>query len=365
MQEHPSCIPQSTNMALPTRIDVHSHYLPPFYRDALLANGHEKVDGMPAIPEWSLEGHLKIMESAHIKKAILSISTPGTNLHPNAPPSATISLTRQCNAYAAGLKKMYPEKFGFWASLPLPHVDAALEEIEKAVEEGADGFCLLTNYQGDYIGDAKFDAIFDRLNDLGAVIFVHPTQPCMQCSDGGENPALPFRNKYPVPIFEFLFDSARAVINLFFSGTVDRCQDITFLLPHAGGVLPPLLTRFTAFGALVPGCQEIDPKRVREQLAERFYFDLAGTTFEGDEGVDGSGQLKALVKGFDISHERLVYGSDFPFTRHTSAMTLANRMKAGLECLFDEEERVAIYEGNAEKLLNEKMLRSQTNGKRS
>jgi hypothetical protein len=46
-------------------------------------------------------------------------------------------------------------------------------------------------------------------------------------------------------------------------------------------------------------------------------------------------------------------------------MTLANRMKAGLECLFDEEERVAIYEGNAEKLLNEKMLRSQTNGKRS
>lgn len=349
-------------MALPSRIDVHSHYLPPFYRDALLANGHEKIDGMPAIPEWSPEAHLKIMEAAHIKKAILSISTPGTNLHPTAPSSATITLTRQCNAYAAALKNKHPGKFGFWASLPLPHVDAALAEIEKAVEEGADGFCLLTNYQGDYIGDAKFDVVFDRLNELGAIVFIHPTQPCMQCSDGRDNPALPFKNRFPIPIFEFLFDSARAVINLFYSGTVDRCQDVTFLLPHAGGVLPPLLTRFTAFGALVPGCQEIDPKRVREQLAERFYFDLAGTPFEGDEGVDGSGQLKALVKGFDTSHDRLVYGSDFPFTRHSSAMTLANRMKAGLDCLFDGEERAAIYERNAERLLNEKGLKRQSNG---
>lgn len=343
-------------MALPPRIDVHSHFLPPFYHDALIENGHAKVDGMPAIPDWSLEAHLKIMEAANINKSILSVSSPGTNLHLALPSSATIELTRKCNAYAACLKKEYPDKFGFWASLPLPNVDASLEEIDKALEEGADGFALMTNYHGHYIGDSLFSPIFSRFDQLGAIVFIHPTAPCMACSHGATNQALPFGDRYPIPVFEFLFDSARAVIHLFFSSTIDKCSNVTFILPHAGGVLPPLLTRFTAFGALVPGFQELDPKRVREQLGSRFYFDLAGTVFEGGEGVDGSGQLKALIQGLDISHERLLYGSDFPFTRHTSAMMLANRMEIGLERLFTGKEREAIYRQNAEKLLCGKRL---------
>lgn len=341
-------------MALPPRIDVHSHFLPPFYVEALLVNGHEKVDGMPAIPEWSLEGHLQIMEAANIKKSILSISSPGTNLRPNLPSSTVNDLTRRCNAYAADLKRRYPDNFGSWASLPLPDVSAALEEIDKAREEGCDGFSLMTNYHGTYLGDSVFDPIFARFNELGANVFIHPTAPCMHCSHGETAEALPLGDSYPIPMFEFLFDSARTAMHLFFSGTVARCPNVTFVLPHAGGVLPPLLTRFTAFGALVPGSTDFDAKAVRKQLGEQFYFDLAGTVFEGDEGVVGSGQLKALVRGFDISHERLLYGSDFPFTRHASAMILANRMRDGLEALFGERERKAIYQGNAERLLHEK-----------
>lgn len=342
-------------MAFPPRIDVHSHFLPPFYRSALLSAGYEKVDGMPAIPEWSLASHLDLMETLNIKKAILSISSPGTNLQ-HASASSTIALTRQCNAYAADIKRKHPDKFGFWASLPLPDVDAALEEIDKAVADGADGFALLSNYERDYLGDKKIDRVFERLNQLGSVVFIHPTQPCAQCARTGENPALPFGNKYPVPIFEFFFDAARAVINLFYSGTVERCDNVTFILPHAGGVLPPLLSRFTAFGALVPGVQRVDPKSVNRQIAERVYFDLAGVIFEGGDSADGSGQLKALVKGLNISHERLMYGSDFPFTTKVPATSLANLMKDGLENLFNDAEREAIYAKNAEKLLNEKGL---------
>ncbi|KAJ4293682.1 hypothetical protein N0V90_008966 [Kalmusia sp. IMI 367209] len=341
-------------MALPPRIDVHAHFLPPFYKDALVANGHAKVDGMPSIPPWSLEAHLQIMQSANIKKSILSISSPGTNLHPNAPPSATKELTRRCNAYAADLKKKYPNKFGSWASLPLPDVDAALEEIDRAVQEGCDGFGLLTNYHGQYIGDDTFDPVFARLNELGATVFLHPTAPCIQCGDAGKpTKALPFGSGYPIPMFEFLFDSARAVIHLFYSGTIDRCSNVTFVLPHAGGVLPPLIARFTAFGALVPGCQKLDPAQIRKQLTEQFYFDLAGTVF--DEGKSGSGQLKGLVEGFDVSYRNLLCGSDFPFTSHASAMTLANQMKDQLDHLFNDEQREAIYEKNADKLLGMKL----------
>ena len=89
---------------------------------------------------------------------------------------------------------------------------------------------------------------------------------------------------------------------------------------------------------------------VRRVLARQCYFDLAGICFAGDEG--GSGQLAALVKGYGIGHDRFLYGSDFPFTPAWAVKNFAVRMKDGLEDLFGEEERRAIYEGNAIKLLS-------------
>lgn len=343
----------TSSNVLPQRIDVHSHFLPPFYRTALAENGHIHVDGMPAIPQWSAEAHLEMMSTANVSKSILSISSPGTHIVPGND-KLGLRLTRECNAYAADLKKKNPEKFGFWASLPLPNADAALEEMDKSWTEGAEGFGLITNYHGIYLGDAKFNVAFEKLNALGATVFIHPTAPCIAHSSGSvqTTQASPLGNQYPVPIFEFFFDTARAVINLFSTGTVDRCPNIRFIIPHAGGALPPLLTRFIQFSSVVPGGRVLNATTVRNQLDTQFYFDLAGFVFDGQEG--GNGQLKAFVEGFEIDVSRLMYGSDFPFTQTQYVKTFADRMKDGMEALFDEKEREAIYQGNAEKLLAER-----------
>ncbi|PSN75320.1 amidohydrolase 2 [Corynespora cassiicola Philippines] len=346
----------STAMAnrLPPRIDVHSHFLPPDYHTALVENGHEKVDGMPAIPPWSVEAHLEMMEINNVSKSILSISSPGTHIVPGKDALGK-NLTRHCNSYAAGLKKKYPDKFGFWASLPLPDVEAALEEIDKAVEEGCDGFAMLTNYHGNYMGASALDPVLKKLNEIGATVFIHPTKPCIkhgaEVSSANTTDALPFGDQYPIPMFEFLFDTARSFINLFLTGTVERCPNITFIIPHVGGAMPPIYTRFISFAAVVPGGRVFDPKDIRRQLDHQFYFDLAGLAFDGETG--GDGQLKAFVKGFDISYQRLLYGSDFPFTKTQFVKQFADRMKDGLEDLFDECERDAIYEKNAIKLLED------------
>lgn len=345
-------------MPLPRRIDVHSHFLPPFYRKALAANGHSKPDGMPAIPSWSKEAHLEMMQTANVTKSILSISSPGTHIAAGNDALGQ-SLTRECNAYAAKLKREDPKKFGFWASLPLPDVDAALLEIDRAVEEGCDGFGLITNYHGIYVGDPSFNRVFSKLDALGATVFIHPTKPCTHIAHaqdgGGEEESIdatPFGEQYPVPIFEFFFDTARAAVNLFGSGTVDACPHITFIIPHSGGALPPLLTRFIQFSSVVPGGRMLDATKVRDQLDKQFYFDLAGWVFDGETG--GQGQLKAFVEGFGVASERLLYGSDFPFTQTRFVERFAQRMKEGLECLFSEEQRDTIYEGNARKLLENK-----------
>lgn len=292
-----------------------------------------------------------MMSVANVSKSILSISSPGTHLVPGND-ALSRSLTRECNAYAARLKKEMPEKFGFWAALPLPDVSAALEEIDAAVEEGCDGFGLLTNYHGIYVGDPAFQGVFDRLNEIGATVFIHPTKPCIKQGDGQTMDALPFGERYPVPIFEFFFDTARAVVNLFSSGTVDRAPNVAFVIAHSGGALPPLMTRFVQFSNVVPGVRVLDAEKVRSQLDEQFYFDLAGFVFDGESG--GQGQLKAFVEGFEIRTERLLYGSDFPFTQTQSVKMFANRMKDGLESLFGVEERERIYERNAVELLEKR-----------
>ena len=157
------------SMSLPPRIDVHSHFLPPFYRDALASNGHSHPDGMPAIPSWSPSDHLSMMRTANVSKSILSISSPGTNIVAGNT-TLTRDLTRQCNAYAAKMKRDDPEKFGFWASLPLPDVDAALDEIDEKRDQvrclvitGAGrAFCTGANLQG------RNNSVTAAPNDVGS-----------------------------------------------------------------------------------------------------------------------------------------------------------------------------------------------------
>jgi hypothetical protein len=62
-----------------SRIDVHAHFLPDFYRDALVEAGQTDPDGFPGIPKWSEEDALKMMDQLQIEAAVLSISSPGVH----------------------------------------------------------------------------------------------------------------------------------------------------------------------------------------------------------------------------------------------------------------------------------------------
>ncbi|KAI6896500.1 hypothetical protein KC334_g10874 [Hortaea werneckii] len=345
----------SSNM--PHKIDVHSHYLPPFYQEALRNHGHANPDGMPAVPEWSPETHLQLMDKLGISKSVLSISSPGTHLVPGDNDLAA-KLSRQCNSYAADLKRQMPDRFGFFASLPIPDVATCLKEIDQASKDGCDGFTFLTNGHGLYLGDPAFDPIFDELNRRHATIFIHPTTPTCPCSpppSSSSSPthpqqptkATPLASKYPNPMLEFFFDTARVVTNLFMSGTIKRCPHLRIILPHLGGAFPPLLSRWTGFSQLVPGPWEgVAETEVREAFQRQIYFDLAGFVFPG--------QIKGLMEGVGVKAERIMYGSDFPFTKPDGVEMLLGQMDQGMREGFSAEAVEAMYHGNAERLFGMK-----------
>jgi predicted TIM-barrel fold metal-dependent hydrolase len=285
------------------------------------------------------------MRDASISKSIISISSPGVHLFPDNKTS-NANLARECNDFANDLVGRHSDKFGFWASLPLPDVEGSLAEIARCTKDlKAAGFALETNHHGTYLGDPSLDAVFAELNRIKAKVFIHPTTPC--CKHVGQNgnghTPITFLPKFPNPMFEFMFDTARALINLFSSGTISRCPDITFVIPHAAGALPPILQRFSSISSMLMRSElDLSNKALKETFKRQFFFDLAGFPFPD--------QIHGLLR--IVGPERLLYGSDYPFTPAAGAKMLALEMKGGLEEIFEDEDvRKGIYSGNAGRLL--------------
>ena len=223
----------------PHRIDVHHHIVPPEYLEALRGIGVEKSGGA-RFPDWSPETTLEVMDQNGIATAMTSISAPGIYFGDDA---FTRDLARRCNEIAAGLVSDHPGRFGAFAALPLPDVDAALQELEYALDTlGLDGVALMTSVGRKYLGDSSFDPLFEELNRRKAVVYTHPNVP-----PGSDVPEL----TWPAHIIEFMFDTTRAATNMVLNGTLERYQDLTLILSHAGGAIPYLAGRI-AFADRVP-----------------------------------------------------------------------------------------------------------------
>lgn len=270
----------------PYRIDVHQHILPPGYVSALASLGITTSGGRP-IPEWDIQSTLEVMDRYAIATAITSVAEPGIYFGDRI---FARDLARRCNEFSAQLIHDYPQRFGAFAILPLPDVDAALRELEYALDTlKLDGIVLLSSVEGRYPGDPVFDELFTELNRRKAVVFLHPTVPAINAS---------LRLDLPPFLVEFVFDTTRAVTNLVYSGTLERYPDIRFILAHAGGTVPYLAYRISMGQIMLPGA----PQGVMTYL-KQFYYDTALSA--------NPYALRSLHELVNASH--ILFGSDYPF----------------------------------------------------
>ncbi|HQP21601.1 MAG TPA: hypothetical protein PLG07_14940, partial [Phenylobacterium sp.] len=66
------------------RIDVHQHFLPPVYAEALSRAGLRTVDGGMPVPAWSEAAALEMMDRQGIETAMVSLSSPSAHFLPLA-----------------------------------------------------------------------------------------------------------------------------------------------------------------------------------------------------------------------------------------------------------------------------------------
>lgn len=320
-------------------IDVHSHFWASEYLDSLIAAGTIETttgdDGRirihyPGNVSVVVRGHTdldyreQLLDEHGIDMQVLSFSNPGTHVQP---PEQAAAGAKIVNDAMAAVVAERPRRFRALATLSFNHPDAAARELERAVRElGFAGALVLSNINGVALSDPQFLPIFEKADELGAVIYVHPTYPA--ATDGMTEYRLTALVGFPT-------DTTIAAAGLVFSGTVERFPRIRWVLANLGGTIPFLAERLDRGFRAFPECRAHIDKPPSEYL-RRFYYDTVNFDVRA---------LDMVAKFAGVEH--LLAGSDFP----QGIGSLELMMESVNELAVSRAEREAILGGNAAKLL--------------
>ena len=287
-------------------IDVHNHFYPPEYLDAL-RNEDSVVrvttdgEGNPCVHypgdyNVAVRGHRDIAYRADvlaregIDTQIISLTTPGTHVEE---PRRAVRLARLVNdAFSVIVRERGP-RFAALATLPLCDPTASVAELRRAVEEiGFPGAMLFSNVNGVALADARFEPLYAEANRLAAVLHIHPTSPV-----GVEA----MTEYWLMPLCGFLFDTTLAAAKLVFTGVPERYPNIKWVLSHLGGTIPYLVERLDRGWRAFAECREHISRPPSEYLRNFFFdtvnFDPRALRFAAD--FAGVGQL---LGGSDYPH---------------------------------------------------------------
>ncbi len=267
------------------RIDVHTHLIPPFWAEELKSHGGDP-SGWGA-PDWSPEQLLKFMDDEEIAVSVLSLTAPGIEGWEG---DERTEMARRVNDYGAQLMDQRPDRFGYFTTLALPDVDAALSEIERSLDVlHVDGVTLHSNYDGVYLSDPRFDPVWQELDRRSATVFVHPTRP----------PQLPVLPGAPSPFADYPADTTRCALDLVLKGHRKRFASTKVILSHGGGYLPFAATRFAELGASL--AKDRSPEDIMTDIRS-FYFDTALVAPSGIPSLIGTVPLGQIIFGTDYPY---------------------------------------------------------------
>ncbi|MHA2190848.1 MAG: amidohydrolase family protein [Candidatus Thorarchaeota archaeon] len=320
-------------------IDLHHHIIPDFYLKSLAEIGITELSGIP-IPVYGPDKCLSDMDKLGIDKAVLSTPYAGLPLSLYKDNEFLRRLTRKTNTYLAESIREHPDRYGAFASVPLPDIDGAFEELEYALDElHLDGVVLLSNSKGMYLGDPELEEFFAELNKRKVVVFIHPDDP----------PFADMRKPdVPIPFIEWPFDTTRAVANLVYSGVLDRCPNIRFILSHGGGAVPYMAWRI----GILEYRQRDKVKKLRSlydliirkqgpstgmKLLKNMYYDTTAVTAQSS--------LSTLKEFLDPSH--IVLGTDLGAAPKLMASLVLSDLKS-FDGFNDEDLRTIARKGALE-----------------
>jgi aminocarboxymuconate-semialdehyde decarboxylase len=265
-----------------------------------------------------------VLREHQVDTQVLTLTTPGT--HVEAPATAALLASLVNDAFASVVADK-GGRFAALATLPLNDPAASARELKRACGElGLRGAMLFGNVNGVALADRRFWPMYEVANELGTVLYIHPTSPV-----GVEA----MTDYWLMPLVGFLFDTTLAAAKLVFSGVVERFPRIEWALCHLGGAIPYLAERLDRGFHAFPECRA-EIARPPSDYLKRFYYDT----------VNFDGRAIELAIAF-AGADRILAGSDYPHQIGSIPRMLESIR--GLE--VSEQDKAAIFGGNAARLL--------------
>jgi aminocarboxymuconate-semialdehyde decarboxylase len=257
-------------------IDFHNHYYPPEYLDAVKAGRSSiKIDyDAEGNPRLHYPGDYNILVPGHrdlafretvlaehgVDMQVATFTTPGTHMEE---PALAVELARHIND-AYGNERRRRKAFTFLATLPLNDPAASVLELERAMKTlELPGAMVFSNVNGVPLADPRYEPLWQKADDLGAVVYIHPAHPL-----GVEA----MEQYWLMPLVGFLMDTTLAAAHLVFAGVPRRYPRITWVLCHMGGAIPYLAERLDRGYEAFAECRAHIDRPPSAYLRE-FYYD--------------------------------------------------------------------------------------------
>ncbi|HJZ80939.1 MAG TPA: amidohydrolase family protein [Pyrinomonadaceae bacterium] len=321
-------------------IDFHNHYYPPAYLEAL-RTGPSNVrvtfddDGNPllhypgdyniVVPgHRDIEFREQVLEENGIAKQILTLTTPGTHIET---PQRAVTLAQMVNDCFAEVVATRGRRFGALATLPLNDPPASVVELERAITQlHFRGAMIFSNINGVGLDDPSFWPVWEKADELGAVIFIHPTHPANVEA---------MSDYWLTALVGFLLDTTLAAGKLVFSGVFRRFPRITWVLGHLGGTVPYVAERWDRGYRAFKECRANIDRPPSEYLKQLYYDSV---NFDGNA-------LQNAIAFAGVDH--ILAGSDYP--HQIGSLELMKESIAALP--ISEADKNQIRAGNTTRIL--------------
>ena len=289
-------------------IDLHNHVVPPTVIDAIRNNPerfHTSIEDRDGKTFFNVHG-----TTAELKPAFydadakvawmdsVGLDIAGISVGPpiyfyNLPSDAGLEAAQLANDGIAQMVAKHPKRLRGLAHLPMQDPDAAITELERVVKAYQfKGIEMGTSIEGLPLADNKFRKVLKTAEQLGCFIFTHPYQ-CL--AKGWMEPY--YLNNF----IGFPLDTTMMVAHLMFSGALDECKTLKFLLAHGGGFMPYQIGRFV-HGHRVRNEPKVNNASSPRDLIRHFYFDAL---------THDPQAARYLINR--VGADRVVIGTDHPF----------------------------------------------------
>lgn len=320
------------------RLDVHSHLYPIPFVELMAELGREDLRNGPA-QDLDLSGRVAQQDAAGVDCQLLSLVGPNTVV---ADAGGALAAAQLVNDLYATLCGQYPGRFLALAMLPLPHVDRAIREADRAMRSPTCvGVALPCSVSGIPLDDPRFDELWAWLDERRALVYIHPVGSDSLGHWGLDDYGLG-------PMFGSPLQLGVAACRLVFTGVTSRYPHTRIVLAQEGGFLA---SRWEAIENVVlrPGLAghapymlgwvnslEIDRDDPMAAF-RRFLFDTSALHKTPT-------MLESVRHAYGI--DRLVLGSDSLFLSLEETVSFLESTPA-----LDAAERVRILDGHADSLL--------------